>query len=395
MYLQFRNPGLMDELVFKSFGVSVKENENPIGFFGTGLKYAIAVILRKGGKIYISSGNEQYVFSKKNQIVRGKEFEYVCCNGELLGYTIDLGKQWELWMAYRELYSNCKDENGIVSTVKKQTKETGEYTSIYVDCQEMVNLHISNNPKIFLDTIPLYVNEHIAVHPGTSKHLYYKGIRVYDLQRSSKFTYNILSPIDLTEDRTIKYYWDAARKITRGIINIGDKSIFDRMFKDPMSFEYDVDFEHSEIYYSQKFIDMSIESFKSDPNSIPPSLYNCIIKFNKDINKFTAAELDNREKIKLNKALEFCKQIDFDPSEYKITIVRTLGNNVLAMALRDQNQIILSKTLFDMGLKQLIAAIVEEVVHLRDLHNDCTRSMQNYLFDKIVTLGEKYTGECL
>jgi hypothetical protein len=42
--LFFCTPGLIDlEAVF-TFGVHAKETENPIGYFGTGLKYAIVTL---------------------------------------------------------------------------------------------------------------------------------------------------------------------------------------------------------------------------------------------------------------------------------------------------------------------------------------------------------------
>ena len=44
----FENPGEIDIRSISTFGVSVKEGDNPIGFFGTGLKYAIVVLLRTG-----------------------------------------------------------------------------------------------------------------------------------------------------------------------------------------------------------------------------------------------------------------------------------------------------------------------------------------------------------
>ena len=38
MSVVFENQGLVDVRAIKTFGVSVKENENQMGFFGTGLK---------------------------------------------------------------------------------------------------------------------------------------------------------------------------------------------------------------------------------------------------------------------------------------------------------------------------------------------------------------------
>jgi hypothetical protein len=43
-YIVFENEGLIDLRSIKTFDVSVKENDSPIGFFGTGLKYTIVAI---------------------------------------------------------------------------------------------------------------------------------------------------------------------------------------------------------------------------------------------------------------------------------------------------------------------------------------------------------------
>lgn len=40
-YLVFSNPGTLEMELVKLLGVSVKETNDPIGFFGTGLKYAM------------------------------------------------------------------------------------------------------------------------------------------------------------------------------------------------------------------------------------------------------------------------------------------------------------------------------------------------------------------
>lgn len=44
----FRNAGTIDPKSITTFGVSSKENPGAIGFFGTGLKYALAILLRHG-----------------------------------------------------------------------------------------------------------------------------------------------------------------------------------------------------------------------------------------------------------------------------------------------------------------------------------------------------------
>ena len=48
MSIIFTNQGEIDIRAVTTFGVSVKNDNSAIGMFGTGLKYAIAIILRHG-----------------------------------------------------------------------------------------------------------------------------------------------------------------------------------------------------------------------------------------------------------------------------------------------------------------------------------------------------------
>ncbi len=87
-------------------------SNDPIGFFGTGLKYAMATALRLGGEMTIFTDGKRYDVRGRKMTLRDKEFTQVMLNDEALGFTTELGKQWEAWMVIRELYSNALDENG-------------------------------------------------------------------------------------------------------------------------------------------------------------------------------------------------------------------------------------------------------------------------------------------
>ena len=114
-YVIFSNPGLIDLRAITTFGVSSKENDSAIGFFGTGFKYALAILLRERQDITILRGKtKKYKFSHKTQTVRVDKFDFIYMNEQALNFTTDLGKTWKLWQAYRELYCNCVDEYGKV-----------------------------------------------------------------------------------------------------------------------------------------------------------------------------------------------------------------------------------------------------------------------------------------
>ena len=61
--LVFHTPTLIPIEGFTTFGLNAKPNvKTPIGFFGTGLKYAVAITLRLGGTFYLYIGSGLYEF---------------------------------------------------------------------------------------------------------------------------------------------------------------------------------------------------------------------------------------------------------------------------------------------------------------------------------------------
>lgn len=99
-------------------GVSVKTGDNPIGYFGTGLKFSIATLLRTGHQVVLYRNGERIEFTAEPEVIRGERFERVLMGAERLGFTTQLGRNWEPWQAYRELRCNCTDEGGVISDEK-------------------------------------------------------------------------------------------------------------------------------------------------------------------------------------------------------------------------------------------------------------------------------------
>ena len=57
-YLIFSNPGELDIRALYTFGVSAKVGEEPFGLFGTGFKYAAAILLRQHQSLRVLSGKQ-------------------------------------------------------------------------------------------------------------------------------------------------------------------------------------------------------------------------------------------------------------------------------------------------------------------------------------------------
>jgi len=274
--VMFWTPGEMDPRSFMTFGLNVKlEASTAIGYFGTGLKYAIAVILRyaqasgrsgpeEGISIWI--GLRCYEFYTRVGQFRDTPVAEIKCRrtvyetvyeadtGKATGirpsgkssyitlpFTLALGRNWTLWQAFRELESNTRDEKGETLTFDGNALSHGVLgqtgmTHIYVRGQAFQDVYRQMD-QIFLNTKSLADAKVSSSDAGSedagpeaaaavvefeifdrpSQYIYYRGVRVLDLNQSnysvdreknpitSRYTYNILRQVELTEDRTIKY----------------------------------------------------------------------------------------------------------------------------------------------------------------------------------------------
>ncbi len=204
--ITLQNEGLLEIDLMSVMGVNVKETENAIGHFGTGLKYAISVFLREAIPFKLYLGLNEYKFDLTKKEYRGKEFNICTLQSPFdfreLGFTDELGKGWELWQAYRELHSNCLDENGEIHKEKVEPKEGCTTFQIDIKPEDMIG--------VFLDTTqpPIHIAKGVEVYDGPSDWVYYRGIRAHQLPTKSLKTYNLLEPIELTEDRTVKHAFE-------------------------------------------------------------------------------------------------------------------------------------------------------------------------------------------
>jgi hypothetical protein len=202
----FRNEGHIDMRAVKTFGLSSKSGQDKIGRFGTGLKYATAVIMRHGGEMTIQSNGETYIIGRQSEEFRGTEITSLTINGDPLPFTTDLGRDWEPWMAFRELYANALDEGGGVSRSETPQPACGDETVISVSLASFEAIFFSMDEH-FIDENdePFFKSDKIEVYKGRSLFVFYKGVAVMKLKEPSVYRYNLLGYLDLTEDRTAKY----------------------------------------------------------------------------------------------------------------------------------------------------------------------------------------------
>jgi hypothetical protein len=218
-----RNRGEIDLDVIKIMGVNVKDCDSPIGHFGTGLKYAIAVFLREGIELCMFIGKNRYDFFTEEKKIRDKAFRQCHIKGPYdvveLPFTTELGRGWERWQGYREIRSNCMDEDGEQLTDESPCGEEGYTTFCIGDI---------DTRAVFLQDMEvplLYRSTQIEIYKGESDFIYYRGIRAKDLKRPSLHTYNILRKCDLTEDRRLCYDFEIEHAINETVAQMADKGI--------------------------------------------------------------------------------------------------------------------------------------------------------------------------
>lgn len=382
--ISFQNNGLIDLRALVTFGVSVKDTDNPIGYFGTGLKYAIAIILRGGGKITIFIGLDKYVFTIAKEEIRGKEFGIVKINDAPLGFTSDVGKNWKPWMAYRELYSNTKDENGEAQIGELPPEQ--DKTTIHVESSDIEQAYLHHDEYFFTQK-PDAILMGVEVIKKPSNIIYYKGVRVGKYSDPGVFTYNILHGLDLTEDRTNLYNFQPLEMVTVALSKCTDHSILQRVLTVPESLETALEYDS----IGKDFIEVVAGlNFKEIKNRYAIKAYK----------KATVKEygprsivLNDIEKIQLQKATSFLQQLGFDIDGYPLYITEDLPENILGRVY--ERKIYIAKRTFMMGTKMLAGTILEEWLHRDKQLEDESRKMQNYLFDLIVSFGERINGEPL
>lgn len=248
-YVVFKTNTLLDIRAITTFGLNAKPNtKSPIGYFGTGLKMAIAVLVRNNIPIRLFIGDVEYEFRQFPGSFRDMDYTGILMKrrkGLLVGFTqtqlpftTELAKNWSLWQAFRELESNTRDENGSSSVHSDSNPDIltqhpeSRYTTIIVGPSTEFAQVYEERDKIFLPQALQefsWGDKRLQIFRQPSNHIYYRGIRVKDLDKPSIFTYNILEPVELTEDRTIKYDWSVKESIRRFLSQSEDTGLINHL----------------------------------------------------------------------------------------------------------------------------------------------------------------------
>lgn len=373
------NPGLIPMEAVTTMGVSAKEGENPIGFFGTGLKYAIAGLLRTSHEVTIWRGLERYDFTTEKGQVRGKEFSFIRMAGpegeQRLGFTTHLGAHWETWQVFRELYSNCLDEGGDLFTSEVEPAE--DHTTIWVKGAAFADA-ARDRDRFFLSSEPLLKGTLVDVHPGQSSGIYYRGVLVGALEHPSAYTYNLTTQMTLTEDRTLKDLHMARYYIAHALEQCDSAEVIETVLLSRDTLEQNLPFSSP----GKKFAEVTLEVCeRKGVGAVNINAVRTAEEWAQREARVKPIPLSKAGADEIEGAKGFLARIGF-PVDAPIIVAETLGPDVCGMA--KNGTIYLSRITINRGGNFLIGTILEEHLHITQGFADKSRRFQDFLIDLVV-----------
>ncbi len=394
--IYFSTPTTLDLRAITTMGVSVKLGDNPIGQFGTGLKYAIAVLLRTGHGVFLKTGGKSYSFSTAPTLIRGKEFSLVTMQEEgqsprELPFTTDYGSGWEVWMTYRELVCNTKDEGGEWGDHPSNlTGMSGDSTTISVSGFALAECFRSHD-KYFLKPNLLAEIDGMEIHYGASSHIFYRGIRAGDLEKPAIFTYNRVRQAKLTEDRTLDSMYGIFSGLASSLCASSHSYILEKVLTSPEG-SLETTFSLSSWEYSPTFVKETKKALATNRLTNRYAAESVRRHIEATEPPKTLHKLTPKHETLLSRATSFLNSSE-TPITHQIEVVESLPHGALGIA--KEGRIWLALCAFEGGLKQLVITLLEEELHLRSGANDCTRAFQEAILSCALREMEKSQKEWL
>lgn len=430
-FIKISSKGEIDIRAFSKMGASSKRDDSTkIGMFGSGLKYSIAYLLRNKIAFKVFSGYREINFTLKEEVFRDKLINTICINGRETDLTTEMGMDWQHWFIIREIYCNALDESeGKIEIVKLELEDiepTEDFTTFYIEVDSKFKEIIENWNDYFSEkrTDLVYSDADFnQIYTGGEKLLVYrKGILCHKLTIPSLFHYD-MSWIQINESRTILSEWDFKYKLVSFIKNITDKKIIHRMIYNinnywEKDFYWDLNGVFSDAwkktigkkwlvpYESAGLWEEEINGELKGKHIILPNtmIKSLKMSFGSDIRVIGETDgdetgsrkiienLDKKQKYYLDEAISFLENAEYQ-IKYPIKVVKFSNENTLGQA--DKETIYLSEKLFNMGLKKIVAVIVEESEHNSTGFGDMTRAFQDHLFHLYISSLEDKSGKYL
>ena len=420
-YLKFSNIGEITEESIVLLGASTKRNdENKIGFFGSGNKFALAYLMRNGYEVSIYGGENQIKVSTIPKKIKDQTFDVIVVNGKETSITTEFGAKWELWQSMREIYSNSLDEGSgsieVVNDIEPKKNETHYYIKIRAELIEWFgnfnNYFAENKEVVFENKYGRILKKH-----DDKAHLYRKGISVYKTSRNSIYDYD-LNNIRITEDRIVEYDWEIGERIWGLIYSCTDKDILKKIFSNSTNENLlensissvadisssDISDECKDVLKSMRLCNVNFGGYLSSEEKLkttmlPSKVFKSISHLLTDDNLGDAFKvgLDGSmyrefnftpiQKSTLKKVTGFIKEANVEYLlDYDIIGGLFDDKSIMGYADKKSDRIVITDIGIDKGVNYLLEIIIEEYIHLKHGANDNTRKFQDACIQEMVKI---------
>jgi hypothetical protein len=444
-YILIQNDGEIETNSFELIGASTKRGETgKIGFFGSGLKYSIAYMMRNNIDFKVYSGIRELKFTTTPEALKEQSFDRICINGKPTSYTVTMGPTWkEDWFVLREIYCNALDESScqLIKSTETVQPSIGK-TRIYIELTKKLKSVIGNWDRYFSDErTPLFTtnkiytsnfgNEdgresvrHQLVKVYNKKHgvIYRRGINVGE-KTNMLFDYE-LEFVNINEDRTarnmnfISYMFaDMA-----GQLDNEDwvKSILRTAQDDEKCSEYaSLSYDTPEQNISQKWVKFSNDNmlvvkeisgrFTDEIARTKKEVFLIPSHFARHLKKnlssvsimgmgsvigdlyFTEVGKTPKMDYLLKEVIASLKEMNYEVC-YDVLVAEFESDEILGRADIKAKKIYIATKTFDMGRREIAMTLMEENEHIASQKGDETRAFQNHIFSQWLKTMENANG---
>lgn len=411
-YLKIANKGIIDiRLVALMGGTTKSKDEYKIGQFGTGLKYTLAYLFRNSLDFKIFAGKDEVKIHTEIENIRNEDFEIICINGQRTSITTKMGEEWQAWMIVRELWCNALDEGGASRGIVTEFTPTDNETHIYIQVDVLFNEVINNWGNYFIhNQEPLCETDNYKIYGGGGAlRLYKQGVLIYqDEKQKALFSYDVKNA-DINELREFKGY--PMREVSFALSQANHK-VAEYFFENISNKYYegadDMDYEWYQPQWSEAWKDVLGTAKLIHPKAVedaaamditidvkklvivPKCVFKALTKRFDGISSLRIAakagefheHYDPQIENKINQACAILESCNYTVHpELKFVYGFFEDKRVLARVNMDKKEVLISNTLVQKSLFDIVSCLIEENEHFNTGLSDETRAFQQHFID--------------
>lgn len=411
-YLKIANEGIIDiRLVALMGGTTKSKDEYKIGQFGTGLKYTLAYLFRNNLDFKIFAGKDEVKIHTEVENIRNEDFEIICINGQRTSITTKMGEEWAAWMIIRELWCNALDEGGASRDVVTEFTPAENETHFYLQVDILFNEVVNNWGNYFIhNQEPLCETDNYKIYGGgNALRIYKQGVLIYqDENQKALFSYDVKNA-DINELREFKgsAQWEVSWALSKANEKVAGYFL-EHITEDVYEGAKDMNYEWYQPKWSEAWVnvlgtaklihpqavkDAEAMGITLDTKSliiVPKCVFKALTKQFDGISSLRIAakagefheHFDPQVESKINQAcaiLDSCNYIVHP--ELKFIYGFFEDKRVLARVNMDKKEVLISNTLVQKSLFDVVSTLIEENEHFNTGLSDESRAFQQHFID--------------